>query len=245
MRLHRRQSLLLMALTLLAASAGADQASQARGSMVVSLLEGEAKVASGAEPARPIAIGDALHEGDQVQTGVATHVEIRLMTGSIIRLGESTTAVLREAPPEGGRFRLKLLAGNFWAHVSKLLAGDRFEVETENAVAGVRGTEFRVEAGGGQGDLLRVYEGVVQVDHAAGKFTARVEPGRELRYHKDSGTTGPQAFDSKSEADHPFMRWVRERKLKDRGDSGSDKKDKDDRKERRGIKDRMRLNKGG
>src|SRR2546426_8489730 len=45
--------------------------------------------------------------------------------------------------------------GNLWARVYKLLAGETFGVETENGVAGVRGTEFRVEVVQDQPDLVR------------------------------------------------------------------------------------------
>jgi hypothetical protein len=235
----------LLAVALLAApTARADDAAAARsnpkrGLMTVTLVEGPVTAApKGGGEAQPVVVGEQLKEGDQVQTGRGGRLEILLATGTVIRIGESTQAELREAPPEGGRFRLRLLVGSFWAKVSKLLSGDRFEVETENAVAGVRGTEFRVEAGAaGQADLLRVYEGVVQVDHQAGQWSHRVTPGNELRFHKSEATAPPAAFDPSSEAGHPFMKWVREGGGKAHELIRDPKERKE--KERRGIRERL------
>ena len=207
------RSLLLTVLLVSSTARADDAATPARGSITATIVEGEVKAtAKGGREARPVAAGDSLGEGDVVETGSESRLEVLLGSGTVLRLGPSTRAELRESPPEGGRFRLKLLVGNFWAHVTKLIAGDKFEVETENGVAGVRGTEFRAEAGtGGTEDLLRVYEGKVQVDSANGKWSHSVEPNRELRFHRDRGTAGPRAFDRASERSHPFMKWVRAR----------------------------------
>jgi hypothetical protein len=188
-------------------------AAAAPGALTVTAAEGEVEATPGdGSGARAVSAGDALQEGDTVRTGADSRVEVAFGSGTVIRLGPSTQAVLHEAPAAGGRFRLKLLLGNFWAKVSKLSGGERFEVETENGVAGVRGTEFRAERGGGdQEDLLRVYEGKVEVAHHGGKWTHSVEPGSELRFHHARGTAGPRKFDPRSEQGHPLMRWVRAR----------------------------------
>ncbi len=58
----------------------------------------------------------------------------------------------------------KLRVGNVWANVTKALGGEaRFEVRTENAVAGVRGTTFRVDAQKDKSVVVRVYSGTVAV----------------------------------------------------------------------------------
>ena len=249
--MHRRSRLTLPMLLVAALAAGAradDAATAARGAMKVTQLEGEAKAtAKGGGEALPLIVGAVLHEGDVVQTGAGARVEIALASGTVLRLGESTRAELREAPPEGGRFRLKLALGNFWAHVAKLVGGERFEVETENGVAGVRGTEFHVEAApiGGE-DLLRVYEGKVQCDSLPGQrqWSHGVEPGRELRFHREHKSAGPLAFNPG--ADKSGLReWKR-------GEAGSDKKsagsgsgkkdgsDKADKKEKKSLKERVK-----
>jgi ferric-dicitrate binding protein FerR (iron transport regulator) len=184
-------ALTLAALAAYGAPARADQ--PARGELKVTAVEGAATVSvagAGGGVSQGVKVDAVLHEGDVIETGPDGRVELLVATGTRLRIGASARAELREAPAGGGRFRLKLAAGNFWAHVAKLLTGDRFEIETENGVAGVRGTEFSVDAAtGGGDDLLRVYEGAVQCDHIAGKWSKRLEPGTELLFHRDRPTT--------------------------------------------------------
>jgi hypothetical protein len=181
-----------------------------RGAMTATLVEGPATAAQRGGAGQPLAEGAVLHEGDVVETGAGGRVEISLATGTVLRVGESSRVELREAAPSGGAFRARLALGNLWAKVHKLLAGERFEVETENAVAGVRGTEFRVEAGGaGKEDLVRVYEGAVVCRGHGGAWSERLEPNRELRLAHGKAEGKPAAFEPASEAKHPFMSWVR------------------------------------
>jgi hypothetical protein len=199
----------------LAVAASADAAdpapAAARGNITVTLVEGSAtSTAKGATAPRPLASGDELAEGEIIQTGADGRLELLLDTGSILRFGPSTRSELSILPKTGGSFRLKLVAGNFWAKVAKLLGTDKFEVETENGVSGVRGTEFRIEVGtAGNQDLLRCYDGAVQVAARDGKWTHRVEPGSELTFNRFRGSAGPRRFDPRTESRHPFMSWVR------------------------------------
>lgn len=188
----------------------------AGGAMTVTYVEGVATVKPAGEGApSPLSEGDPLHEGDTVQTTPGARLEIAVENGTVIRLGENTKLVLGTAPPSGNAFSAKLLLGNLWTRVHKLVAGESFTIETENGVAGVRGTEFRIEAAQGQPDVLRVYEGAVQVGEH------RVEPGHELRFHR-GGTAGPRPFDAQSEKGHRFMEWVKAHEPKDgRGQPGS------------------------
>ena len=198
--------------------------------LTVTFAEGEV-TAAGAR----VQAGAVLHEGDTVQTGPGGRVELTLPQGTVMRLGESSRMTLRSAQP-GRAFSAKLWLGDVWARVHKLLVAETFEVETENAVAGVRGTEFRVQAG--QEDLLRVYEGAVEVKGAA--WAHRVEPGRELRFSRERAPAGPAAFDSAS--DHgKFMEWVRSRPERDvRPKEKIKEKDKDDKDRKRDRRKELR-----
>ena len=184
---------------------------QEGGAMTVAFVEGVAllRPAAGGAPS-PIAEGDPLHEGDTVQTPPGGRLEIAVANGTVIRLGENSRLLLGTAPKAGHAFSARLFLGNLWTRVHKLVSGESFHIETENGVAGVRGTEFRVEAGGPGGDLLRVYEGAVEVKGAAG-WVHRIEPGHELVFHRDRAPAGPRAFDPASERGNKFMKWVRER----------------------------------
>jgi hypothetical protein len=58
----------------------------------------------------------------------------------------------------------RLLVGDMWAKVAKAVGGEsRFEVQTANAVAGVRGTTFRVDAREDRSVVVKVYAGTVAV----------------------------------------------------------------------------------
>ena len=131
--------------------------------------------------------------------------------GTVIRLGESTRMTLGESVPQKA-FSAKIFFGNVWAKVHKLLVAETFHLETENGVAGVRDTEFRLEVEPGKEDLLRVYEGVVQVDGKAGKWSHRVEASHELRFQGDRQPKSPAKFDAAAEKGHKFMQWVNQRK---------------------------------
>ncbi|TMA46071.1 MAG: FecR domain-containing protein [Deltaproteobacteria bacterium] len=126
------------------------------------------------------------------------------------RIGENTRLTLSPIPARS-EFSARLFFGNLWARVHKLASGETFRVETENAVAGVRGTEFRVEAGQEQPDLVRVYEGTVQVEARDGRWSHALEAGTGLRFRREA--EGPHIFDG--EGGHPFMEWVRSRKTAD------------------------------
>jgi hypothetical protein len=173
--------------------------------MKAAVVEGAVSLASGAA----VQPGDALHAGDTVQTGAESRLEIALPAGSVLRLGENSRLFLRESEPEKA-FSARLLLGDVWARVHKLIGGETFHIETENAVAGVRGTEFRVEVAPQHEDLIRVYEGTVQVD--GDQWSQRVEAAHELRFHKDRDPGAAGGFDPSSEKGHKFMDWVRSRR---------------------------------
>ena len=168
--------------------------------MTVSLAEG---------PVTPqLVAGAEVHPGDTIATGEGGRVEITLTSGTLLRFGENTRVTLQEEAPQKA-FSARLALGNLWAKVHKLVSGETFHIETENGVAGVRGTEFRVEVAPQKDDLVRVYEGVVQVEGQG--FLHRVEAAHELRFRK-TGADGPRAFDPGSEKGHRFMDWVRSRR---------------------------------
>lgn len=153
--------------------------------------------------------GARLQAGDVIETQPDGRVELTFDSGTVLRIGESSRFELQDELPQKS-FSAKLWLGNVWAKVHKLIAGETFRIETENAVAGVRGTEFRVEVAPDHENLVRVYEGVVQVDGKG--WSQRVEPAHELRFGRDRAPSGPREFDPASEKGHRLMDWVRERR---------------------------------
>jgi ferric-dicitrate binding protein FerR (iron transport regulator) len=175
--------------------------------MTATLVEGTVTVAG-----TPLVAGAVLQPGDTVETQSGGRAEIALPGGSLLRIGENTRVTLSPVPARG-EFSARLFFGNLWARVHKLLGSETFRVETENGVAGVRGTEFRVEVAREQPDLVRVYEGTVEVQGREGRWSHALEAGTELRFRREAET--PREFDARSESGHKFMEWVRSRATKD------------------------------
>jgi hypothetical protein len=133
----------------------------------VSALEGRATRARGGAPSA-LSVGAAVGQGDTIATEPESRLELKFVDASIIRIGAKARLQLTEAHFGGGpsmrKLTAKLFFGDLWAKVTSAIQGDqKFAVETENAVAGVRGTTFRVDARGDKSVLVSVYDGAVAV----------------------------------------------------------------------------------
>jgi len=190
---------------------------------LVTFLEGEATSRIGDAAPAALGVGAKIEDGSTVATGPAARLELELPDGSLLRLSSNASFEMKSA--SAGSFLGRLSLGSLWAKVHKLLAGQRFEVETQNGVAGVRGTEFRVTTDAAGRSLVRVYEGRVEVRGEG--FAHLLDPNREVRWSRRA-VLGPRAFERRSERS-AFMRWVRKR-------SGTD-----DRGERRDPRRRERV----
>ena len=108
-------------------------------------------------------IGMEVGEGDTVETLENALVVIRLAGGTEIKMRESTILTLDSL---GEQVSVNLTRGGVFSRVYRQ-AVDRYEVRTQSAVAGVRGTEFFVAYGrtiDEQPDIwLCVNEGSVEV----------------------------------------------------------------------------------
>ena len=141
----------------------------------VAALEGDASRTPKGGTAEPLKAGSAIELGDTltVKTG---NLKFELNDGSVIMLAPASTLEITEAEFQGQErtgFSGLLKAGSLWTKVKKAIGGGKFEVSTERAVAGVRGTIFRIDADSlvkaakGKGrklvSIVRVVEGVVNV----------------------------------------------------------------------------------
>lgn len=97
---------------------------------------------------RNVTVAMPIFIDDQVTTGPASSSTINLNGGSKLELGESTTLKIDRhvLPPSRSNFatRISLLQGTLRSVVPSVLGSADFEVHTPNAVAAVRGTDFRV-----------------------------------------------------------------------------------------------------
>lgn len=144
----------------------------------VTFLAGQAQRIAGGK-GQPLAVGSPVFAGDVIETRKRTRLELRLADSSVLRLGPGAKVDLSAAAfgrsVEERQVSAKLQVGNVWAKVAKTVGGEsRFEVKTENAVAGVRGTTFRVDAAADRSVVVKVYSGTVAV---AGGRIPRPEHG--------------------------------------------------------------------
>lgn len=115
---------------------------------VAEVVEARAVVSSGDKPERALRQKGPVFLGDTLRA-VKGNVKLRLTDGSVLMLAEGTRLTLtgEEFGSLGRAFSVRLWVGSVWARVKKAAAGSErnFEIATERAVAGVRGTEFRVD----------------------------------------------------------------------------------------------------
>jgi len=224
---------------LVAAISGAPVPAAEASTAQVSFLEGKAQKSRGHGAHRDLRVGVGVSQGDTIETQDATRLEIRFSDASVLRLGPKSRLQLTEAYFGGGAARRKLTArlflGRLWAKVTSVIQGDqRFQVETENAVAGVRGTTFRVDANADRSALVRVYDGAVAVGKKTPLYAeqqrrqARREVpgpdevtrdeweklvGRQMQiFISADGTPGePEQFSPDVDKDDPFALWNQQR----------------------------------
>jgi hypothetical protein len=136
---------------------------------VVTMIEGTAYVFSErAAAGLQLKNGNKLKRGQEIRVGANSKMEIRFPDGTVMRLAEKSRLVLDEVhydrKTENKNVKVNLAVGKLWANVKKLVIPDStVEVRTSNAVAGVRGTVYRVNVEEDKSALVKVYDGSVYV----------------------------------------------------------------------------------
>ncbi len=150
------------------ASSGSDKGEGGK----ITYVAGNAILFRGGEKAgTTIRLNDQVQEGEKIKTGSGSRVEILMADGSVVRLGENSEFdinKLRIDPSRGSRdIDLKLSLGRIWAKTRGLFKKSSFNVSSNNAVAGVRGTTYRLDVARDNQTIVKVYEGVVDISPAA------------------------------------------------------------------------------
>lgn len=145
----------------------------------VALVEGKATRTPKGGTAVELAKDSAIELGDtiDVQSG---NLKLLLTDESIIMLAPASKLEITEAEFQGQErkgFKAFLQSGSLWTKVKKALGGGGYEVSTERAVAGVRGTIFRIDADkmvtaakppkARKASIVRIVEGVVNIKPSA------------------------------------------------------------------------------
>lgn len=115
----------------------------------VSAVFGSAEVVrQGAAQAEKLSAGARVYPGDKVRTVGDSRLHLLFADGTFTQLAGDTEVVVGEYvfAKRGGllRGRFDLALGKVMLKIGKLAAGSTFSVDTGNAIAGVRGTEFSV-----------------------------------------------------------------------------------------------------
>ncbi|MBI3179697.1 MAG: FecR domain-containing protein, partial [Deltaproteobacteria bacterium] len=139
----------------------------------ITFIKGQAsRAAQGAAAWNTLAQASRVFQGDRLKTGGDARLEAKLMDGSLLRLGAGSELSLDKLSFSQGKtaatkkVTVKLVVGRVWASVSRLFGKDSsFEVNTSNAVAGVRGTRFAAVHDAAGSTTVRVYSGKVLVSN--------------------------------------------------------------------------------
>ena len=162
-------------------------------------FEGEVLVKSGENDSWDSAVvGQKLHKNDFIKTQVNSWSTLSLFDGSEITIEPATEFKIVNLTGDVSKEKLdqgifKLIVGTVLNKVNELTGrGSRYEIETDSATAGVRGTYFEVSYKEGK-NLVKVYEGSVRTE---AKSTDRVYVINE----QEEITVDQDADDSVSEA---------------------------------------------
>ena len=119
-------------------------------------------------PAIVVTDGLEVTTGDTIKTIGNATLDIYYSDGSISNLDTGSEMEILEGTEveendEDGiitKIRIKLTSGKIWNKVARLASASEFNVETTTAIAGVRGTEFGVDAN----DDILIYSGSICTD---------------------------------------------------------------------------------
>lgn len=154
---------------------------------VVTRLDGSASVfTKGVKSGTPLKKSDRIMKGQEVKVGEKSRIELKFPDGTVMRFAERSTIKMEDitydSKTQSKKVKVDLGGGKLWANVKKLVTSDsKVEVKTVNAVAGVRGTVYRVNVDEDNSAMVKVYDGSVAVAGVpkeaaklSGQFTAPV-----------------------------------------------------------------------
>jgi FecR protein len=162
-----RRLIFLIALVWNPSIIGADESDGNKAT--VTMITGTAQVyAAGSTTGRMLKQGDLLRKDEEIQVSDNSRLELRFPDGTVMRLAERSRLKMNmlsfDKKTDSKNVRVYLGGGKLWAKVKKLMTPDSaVEVRMSNAVAGVRGTVYRVNVEEDKSVLVKVYDGEVYV----------------------------------------------------------------------------------
>jgi hypothetical protein len=185
-----RTRLLILCVLALAAAPCAYAASDAVVGSVIAVRGAVFLDSGGSQQA--LLVKDAIHGGDSV-VSAAGKAQIGLNDGSIISVGENTRMRIADYDTSGGapKARVGIVSGVLRLLVNKIAPVGKFEVESETAVAAVRGTDWVIEATPDRTSVA-IVNGIVAVTGRGAQPSATVvldAPGQGTDVRRGSAPT--------------------------------------------------------
>jgi len=153
------------------------------------------------------------HVGDHIKTREDSSIILNLPDMSTFIMKADTEIVLMEPPEKESR--IELMAGRFWANIKKILPDGEMDLDTAQAVCGIKGTTLVVEATD-TSTTLKVIEGNVQFTSNSNGQKVMVEGGKTVTANA-SGLGAKTSFDVAAEQ----AVWDKVRKEAEAGDTSS------------------------
>lgn len=166
-----------------------------QGKAKVTFLKGKAfLVKKNLQKIRPLAKGDLLSKGNRVKTEKSARLELKLPDKSFIRFDENTnfklTSLGFSKKKRRRNVKIKIVLGKTWAKVSRFRKGKgRFALTTKTAVAGVRGTTYRMNVYEDNSAVIKVYWGEILVEKLKAEDEEDPQPQKFVQPQK---VLGPQ-----------------------------------------------------
>ena len=158
---------LLSTLTVLFCIVFVGSAQQGKRFGIITLPLGRVEVQkAGSDQWKKAGVKQPVYVNDKIRTRAKSRAEISLTGGGKMRIGEKSELELLQADVMGMKkdYNANLKKGNVWVS-AKAGFGEKknVAVRTPTAVAAIRGTKYRVEAGEEESSVL-VYQGEVEVN---------------------------------------------------------------------------------
>ena len=137
-----------------------------------SFVKGDVEQGKTAEgPFKKVKRNREVKPGAFLRVGENSRAELKWPDGSILRVGPSSLLHIKEsgynAKSKEVSVDATLVGGKAWAQVSNLVGTEaKFQVKSQNAVAGVRGTVFRINVDKDDATVVKVYDGAVAVSNS-------------------------------------------------------------------------------
>jgi hypothetical protein len=138
---------------------------------VVVIIHGTARIyAKGATTGLPLKKGDHISKDQEIAIAEKSRIELKFPDGTVMRLSEKSRLRMNELAfnkqTDQKNVKVGLSTGKLWAKVRKLITpNSSVEVITQNAVAGVRGTIYRINVEDDKSAMVKVYDGSVYVSN--------------------------------------------------------------------------------